>query len=111
MNSDIIKNVNKIREQQNKIAYKVLGDFYSYLNSSIDSNYSIFYKNGGSLIDIVTIIPRDDEKTEKKVYSSEAKILSKYSDRIEIDFHLTPRYGEPLENCVPYGFEQYVPAK
>ena len=100
--------MNKIQEQQGKITYQILNDFYSCLDSSI-KNYSVYYKNGESLIDIITIIPRDDEETETKIYSFEAKILNKYSNKIDIDFHLMPKYQEPLKDCVPQNFKRYVP--
>ncbi len=99
----------KIQKQQGEITYNILKEFNAYLQSLIIPNYSIYYKNGGSLVDIITVIPKDNNKIEKKIYFSETKILDKYSDKIEIDFHLIPQYNEPLGSYVPSGFERYVP--
>jgi len=96
-------------ETQNEVTTRVLIDFSRHL-SSVEDGYSIYYKNGGSLVEILTIIPRDSEETEKKIYSSEAKILNKYSDKIDVRFRLMPKYKESLKSFVPAGFERYAPA-
>lgn len=105
---------NKIMDKiQEKLSTKIVGDFFTHLSSSIKKeDYSVFYSNGGRLLSIITVIPKDNEGIENKIYSNEAKILKKYSDNddVDIDFRVMPRYKEPLRNFIPSSFKRYANA-
>ncbi len=89
-----------------QVIQDILGDFSTKLkSSSIIKKASVYYRNGGELVEIVTIVPNEDSRVEGAVYGAEAKVLKKWSDQeMGIDFRLTPAYGVPHKRLIPESF-------
>jgi hypothetical protein len=94
----------------------ILESFSKSLLSKKDTKdkFSIYYKNGGSLIDIFTVIQNEeDEKLLNKIFKSEAKVLNDFiiknnSKDLNINFRVIPLDYGSVKSLVPSNFKKYV---
>jgi hypothetical protein len=86
----------------------VLNDFANRVQK-ISGDVRIYYKNGGDDIQVISVISKDYENIEEKIYSKQFDILKKYSNN-NIDFRIIPKHEVALRKLLPNGFSKYAVA-
>ncbi len=96
------------------IKEELMPDFVSRVNGANKKvNTRFFYRISGSCemvdnVDIITLIDKDNDVVENKIYSSQFDILNKYHDSdTSISFQLIPKYQSNVGDLIPNGFTRY----